>query len=753
VFSTTGSFFMVMTSDAIISCSSGSQTEWQWEVVCLDCEIPTATVSLDEDCEVGEYTIELDITSTGSGATVDLVYSVNGGDPVTETGVGTGITVLGPFGTGSSVDVQLQHESNDLCDLDLGTITDSGDCPAFVHCGEPALQQSYCYVNSDNTSWGYQGVGEGALRLTFTAGSIESATFDHLTIYDGPDATGDQLFNHTQTSQFQLAGLEVFSSTGAFFMVMTSDGSVSCSSGSQTEWHWEVVCLDCAMPQATFAVVQDCENFQYYVDVEVTDMGSEAEWEITNTGGAPAITVDAIGTYQAGPFTSGVPVVLMIQSDVLCVVSSGTLVNPLCPQVVCGATAIEETYCYVANDQTAWAYALPGSTGSLRLTFQRGTIESSTWDQMVIYDGPDATGDVLFSHTNAATSNFGPEGSGVLSTAGNYYAVDVTSTTGNLYMTVSSDGIIQCSTSTNYDPWEWSVFCEGCEAPGVNYAIVADCPYRSYSVEVDVSTAPVPEGLELLNTITGEAIVANAIGTYAFGPYPVDEPAQFEVRSLDNPTCFYESDTLTHTTEQCVIESCGPDNYGYCYTNDEDRWYTYRAAVGQPVLLSFQGGLMLPGDQVVLYNGGDESALVLYQGNFGGDLSGLAMMSQNPDNVLTLRILADATGSCEDGGVGLPLSWTVACGSLGVDAAAEAGISVFPNPTTGLLSVRIDDPAWSDARLRVTDLSGRVVAEHADLLQGGTMGTADLSGLATGMYMVRVQSGDRWHDVRIQVVH
>src|SRR5690606_19418074 len=108
-----------------------------------------------------------EVTSTGSGATVDIIYSVNGGADVTVEDVAVGETTIGPFPIGSEVAVMVGHESNPLCNISLGIITDSGDCPVQIVCGAPAFQDSYCYMNSDNHSWGYLASGSGTLRLTF----------------------------------------------------------------------------------------------------------------------------------------------------------------------------------------------------------------------------------------------------------------------------------------------------------------------------------------------------------------------------------------------------------------------------------------------------------------------------------------------------------------------------------------------------------------------------------------------------------
>ena len=127
------------------------------------------------------------------------------------------------------------------------------------------------------------------------------------------------------------------------------------------------------------------------------------------------------------------------------------------------------------------------------------------------------------------------------------------------------------------------------------------------------------------------------------------------------------SDTLTYAADSCVIRSCGFDAYEYCYANDEDRWYTFESLQNVPTTVRFLQGQMPAGDRVVLYNGYDETAAVIYQGNNGGNLAGFAVNSQNADNAITLRIQSNGSGSCGDGQVPLPLLWDVACGAVGID--------------------------------------------------------------------------------------
>ena len=255
---------------------------------------------------------------------------------------------------------------------------------AIVVCGDAPLLPTYCYVASDRQVWNYESSGSGTLRLKFLQGTIENAVFDSLEIYDGTDATGTLLYQHTGvavnlgpdgsgtyigTDIFD--AVEVYSTTGSFFMLMNSDGSVECDGGTYDydEWQWEVVCLDCTIPVASYTVVNDCANSQYFIDVAVSDLGTATELGLIATGLTDTLFVSSVGTATVGPFPTGSEVIVTIVSlpNTLCNVSSSTIVNPLCPSFVpCPGAGLQETYCYTANDMRTWAYELQGGPGNLR---------------------------------------------------------------------------------------------------------------------------------------------------------------------------------------------------------------------------------------------------------------------------------------------------------------------------------------------------------------------------------------------------
>lgn len=755
IYSTTGSLYMEMGSDGSVQCGgpfpSTNFDSWEWDVVCLDCTIPVGTVTVVDACADSTFSLNVDITSTGDGATAALDYTVNGGALQSMTGLGLGIATLGPYAFNDTINIVLAHESNSLCNIPLGDFSDTGTCPQLLDCGF-ALDSTVCFGNNADLRYYYQSTGTFPLAIFFNAGQINFG--DQIFVYDGGDITAPVIYQGNNAGD--LTGLFFYTTNveqRLTFRIL-SDGFTSCADGGFTvPINWTVSCLDCVPPAATFDIAQDCENFQYSIVVNVTSLGSDPEMEITNDGGAAVITITAPGTYTVGPFTSGLPVQITVVNDAnsLCNLYSGSLVNPLCPTILCGGTPLLQTYCYINSDDHAWAYEAPTVGGTIHMIFNRGTIESNIFDDLNIYDGTDATGPVLFTH-GATSINLGPVGSAVNSPGFGYETIDVTTTTGNLYMTLTTDGSVSCFDNTGfYDEWEFTVQCVGCAAPGIAYNTVADCRHRIYKTEVIVTEAPGPLGLRIVESINADTLNVTAVGVYEFGPFPVNSPSVFGVTDLESPNCTYFSDTLTYSSDSCVIRSCGFDYYTYCYENNEDRWYTFESLENVPTTISFTQGQLLSNDRIVLYNGYDETATIIYQGSNGGNLTGFEVNSQNPDNAITLRIQSNDAGSCDDGQATTEMNWVVGCGAVGMDELSSDGFSVYPNPTQGSLFVELGSKVLGNVRLRVMDMSGRIVLDDPFTVQAGGRRTVDMQGLQSGQYMVQLTTNNWVKTQRVQV--
>ncbi|MCH1583293.1 MAG: proprotein convertase P-domain-containing protein, partial [Flavobacteriales bacterium] len=192
-----------------------------------------------------------------------------------------------------------------------GTVGDESPSP----CSNSEESVSYCYSNNEYATWTYcpDDAGDGTMMsLVFEAGEIEGF-FDHLYIHDGLDESAPlimdlsgswEAFNVTATNDF-----------GCLYVVLTSDGSVSCSSGAYStpiewcsscgtsncayDWSWEpsdwLNASDVASPQVegliettTFIATVEPVSLEYCsVTDTVTVQIPEYEWECD--GGSPCL--------------------------------------------------------------------------------------------------------------------------------------------------------------------------------------------------------------------------------------------------------------------------------------------------------------------------------------------------------------------------------------------------------------------------------------------------------------------------------
>ncbi len=92
------------------------------------------------------------------------------------------------------------------------------------------------------------------------------------------------------------------------------------------------ICLPAA---ASASIVEDCDNAQFSILVDVTDLGDSINLEITNDAGVASTTVTATGEVTVGPFTVGSPVVLTLvnENDNICDVALDSILD-LCPTAV-----------------------------------------------------------------------------------------------------------------------------------------------------------------------------------------------------------------------------------------------------------------------------------------------------------------------------------------------------------------------------------------------------------------------------------
>ena len=114
---------------------------------------------------------------------------------------------------------------------------------------------------------------------------------------------------------------------------------------------------------------------------------------------------------------------------------------------------------------------------------------------------------------------------------------------------------------------------------------------------------------------------------------------------------------------------CGPGeaalNETYCYGNNDNTTFSYESADGSsPMTLTFSAGGIEGGfDEIIIYDGPDDSSPVLFSGDNGGDLSGVSVTSTGTE--LFMAVDSDGSVSCiSSTSISPSWDWTVCNGSV-----------------------------------------------------------------------------------------
>lgn len=106
-------------------------------------------------------------------------------------------------------------------------------------CSNCVENETYCYSDSDNFTWTFctDNPGTGAsISFTFLSGEMENF-FETFTVYNGPDTSSPLI---EAWSNGNASGKTWVASSGCITVTFSSDGSVSCNTGSYGNWIYSV---------------------------------------------------------------------------------------------------------------------------------------------------------------------------------------------------------------------------------------------------------------------------------------------------------------------------------------------------------------------------------------------------------------------------------------------------------------------------------------------------------------------------------
>ena len=212
--------------------------------------------------------------------------------------------------------------------------------------------------------------------------------------------------------------------------------------------------------------------------------------------------------------------------------------------------------------------------------------------------------------------------------------------------------------------------------------------------------------------------------------------------------------------QDIVLIPCNgvPVGATYCYTdNDEHAWH-WQSECGAPVFLEFTSGIIESSlyDLLTIYDGPDENSPVVYLNgaNLGDvDLMGLQFVGSSGN--LYMKMTSNATNCCATDGfrdTGWEWAWSVSSGSVGINEKQAGNFTMYPNPATSEVHLRLQSSTSDPAEIRILDVTGRVVYQSNFAATGVELNTFDLHGLQSGHYSVVLATPNWEKTQQLQVI-
>ena len=322
---------LIVQEDGSISCVSSGYNPIDFTVACATCVNPIANYTMVTDCLNGpQFFIDVDLTDIGSASSVTL--SDNQGT-ASQNATATGMFTFGPYDNNTGVVISVTNDDDANCSISSSSITQEFCTTTLVDCNSGPITLDYCYDNNNTTDFTYTSSDGVPVNLTINSGNVETG-WDEFIVYDSDGVTELTPAQPYYGNGGDLSGL-TFQSTGdTISFVVVSDGSISCGSGSITPINYTVACATCINPQATYTVIDDCDNGdQFLIDVDITSLGDAESLTISDNQGGTTQAATATGVYTFGPYPFLTDIVISVANDqdVNCVINSNPIQLFACP--------------------------------------------------------------------------------------------------------------------------------------------------------------------------------------------------------------------------------------------------------------------------------------------------------------------------------------------------------------------------------------------------------------------------------------
>ncbi|WP_299225211.1 choice-of-anchor L domain-containing protein [uncultured Psychroserpens sp.] len=323
----------------------------------------------------------------------------------------------------------------------------------------------------------------------------------------------------------------------------------------------ENTCID---PVASYAVVGDCLNGQqFFIEVDVTDLGSATSLTISDDQGSAAQSTSIAGTFTFGPYTNATPVIMSVvnDDDSNCTINSEALTQEFCQEFVvdCAVGPESLVYCYEDNGaDTPVIFTFTSTDGTpLNLTINSGNVEwngfaNEPYDPIIVFD------------SDGVTELYNGGGN-----VGDLAGFSFQSTGDTISFYVASDFTVNCNSSTAISPLDITVSCATCINPSATYQIVDDCDNGDqFLIDVNITDLGDATSLTISNNIDAITVPVTSTGTYQIGPFGFGVDVFVTVSNDQDFNCSILSSAFQLLA--CPPENDNPCNATIAQVNTDD---------------------------------------------------------------------------------------------------------------------------------------------------------------------------------------
>src|SRR5690606_9380197 len=396
------------------------------------------------------------------------------------------------------------------------------------------------YLNGDDVVYQYSPAADTSIDIEL---SNLSDTYAGVFVYTDCADIGVSCVagasNFFATDDLLIDNFSVTAGTNYYIVISTW---ASPQSTGYTLTITENTCID---PVATYAVVSNCTSGTgFFVDVDLTDLGSATSITLTDNQGSVPQTTSATGVLTFGPFANETDVIITVTNDedANCSLSSETLTQEFCQDFIVDCSVGPQTlnYCYSdggAFEPVIFTYTSNDGT-PLNLTFNSGFIENG-WDELVVIN---TDGSFIVDPAEFFYGNNGDLSGLTYQSAGD-----------TISFYINSDGIFSCQTS-GYEPIDVTVSCATCINQSATYAVVDVCDNgEQFLIDVNVTSIGDATSLTISNNIDANTVPVTATGTYQVGPFPFLQDVIITISNDQDINCVINSTPIQ-------LLACPPDN-------------------------------------------------------------------------------------------------------------------------------------------------------------------------------------------------